>query len=167
MLVSSLKRSFSLLHYCSPFLLFWFLLLLEVIYSYVEIQSWEQQRRGHEALVFLGLGHFIHNIFYFHNLPENFTFSQKTQKTIYPMTQMFHSSVYVWRTDTCSTVPIVTLFTIEALICLGMSFNWWMENVVHTHDGISFLLFKLLRQKLDNKEGRDWNYSQGTEMLGF
>lgn len=42
-----------------------------------------------------------------------------------------------------------------------------MENVVHTHDGISFLLFKLLRQKLDNKEGRDWNYSQGTEMLGF
>lgn len=37
------------------YLLFWFLLLLEVIYTFIKIQSWEQQIREHEALGFLGL----------------------------------------------------------------------------------------------------------------
>lgn len=39
------------------------------------------------------------------------------------------------------------------------------ENGVHIHYGLSFLPFKLLMQKLDDKGGGDWNHSWGAEML--
>lgn len=63
--------------------------------------------------------------------------------------------------------PIHSSQEMKVAIGLEMFSNWWIDNEsgVHIHYGMSFLLFKLLMQKLDDNEGGDWNHSQGAEML--